>query len=485
MNRLKGLSVLLLTAFCFCAWTTAGVAEEHANIHGKLKGPFETPYDVTRKCLTCHQDAAKDVMKTEHWNWLQKQRINGKEIMYGKKVAMTNFAITVDGNWPQCTSCHIGYGWESAGYDFKEQSNVDCLVCHDTTGTYKKAKNGAGLPRGFAGEKAERHPVDLLFVAQNVGKPQKKNCGACHFAGCGAAHVRHRALDPSFKDPSLDIDVHMSKAGAGMECQKCHFSHAKHNIMGHFEEIHREGIERIYVPGCVECHSATPHKLTILNSHFNAVGCPTCHIPSYAREYATKTNWNWSPETKEEIKKQQLQQHTPVKKLGTFTYEKNLIPSYEWYNGNDTAYLRGDKIDPTKVVRLNGPVGNVNDKNAKIFPYKTHRATQIFDNKYNYLVTPLLSRKGDTAFWKTYDWNAAAKKGMAAIGLPYSGSYGFVNTITYWRINHGVVPADQALDCLDCHGSRGRMNWKYLGYEGDPWEITGLSIKRQKHHVKK
>ena len=484
MKQLKVLSVLLIVGACLIGWTTAGAEDQTNNIHAKIKGPFEGPREVTQKCLQCHQDAAKDIMKTEHWNWLQKQRINNKEIMYGKKVAMTNFAITVDGNWPQCTSCHIGYGWESAGYDFKEETNVDCLVCHDTTGTYKKAREGAGMPRGFTGEE-ERRPVDLLKVAQNVGKPKKKNCGACHFFGCGAAHVRHRALDPSFSDPALEIDVHMSKGGAGMECQKCHYSHAKHNIMGHFEEIHREGTEMIYQPGCVECHSDAPHKLTILNSHFKAVGCPTCHIPSFAREYATKTDWNWSPESKEGDKPEEVAKHTPVKKLGKFTYMKNLLPTYEWYNGKDTAYLRGDKIDPEKVVRLNGPMGNVNEENAKIFPYKSHRATQIYDKKYNYLVTPVLSKKDDTAFWKTYDWDAAAKKGMAAIGLPYSGDYGFVDTITYWRINHGVVPATQALDCLECHGTHGRMDWKYLGYEGDPWETGGLTIHRRKHEMKK
>jgi hypothetical protein len=149
------------------------------------------------------------------------------------------------------------------------------------------------------------------------------------------------------------------------------------------------------------------------------------------------------------------------------------------------SYLRGDKIDPEKVVKLNGPMGNVNDENAKIFPYKTHRATQIYDKKYHFLVTPVFSKKDDTAFWKTYDWNAAAKKGMAAIGLPYSGDYGFVDTITYWRINHGVVPATDALDCLECHGTHGRMDWEYLGYEGDPWETGGLTIHRRKHELKK
>ena len=40
---------------------------------------------------------------------------------------------------------------------------------------------------------------------------------------------------------------------------------------------------------------------------------------------------------------------------------------------------------------------------------------------------------------------------MRRIGLPYSGRYGFIETEMYWPINHMVSPADQALQCVDCH----------------------------------
>ena len=31
-------------------------------------------------------------------------------------------------------------------YDFTKQDNVDCLACHDNTGTYKKFGTDAGYP---------------------------------------------------------------------------------------------------------------------------------------------------------------------------------------------------------------------------------------------------------------------------------------------------------------------------------------------------
>jgi hypothetical protein len=33
-----------------------------------------------------------------------------------------------------------------------------------------------------------------------------------------------------------------------------------------------------------------------------------------------------------------------------------------------------------------------------------------------------------------------------------------------------VSPKEDALSCLDCHDDNGRMNWKALGYKGDPMD---------------
>ena len=94
------------------------------------------------------------------------------------------------------------------------------------------------------------------------------------------------------------------------------------------------------------------------------------------------------------------------------------------------------------------------------------RGKQIYDNKYNTLIAAHLV--GKDGFWKTLDWNQAAEIGMKAAGLPYSGEYGFAETAMYWRLNHQVSVKEDALKCLDCHGDKGRLNWKKLGYKGDP-----------------
>jgi hypothetical protein len=67
-----------------------------------------------------------------------------------------------------------------------------------------------------------------------------------------------------------------------------------------------------------------------------------------------------------------------------------------------------------------------------------------------------------------YDWSKAIAAGMKAANQPYSGQYGFVETSMVWAVNHQVAPKGKALACDDCHGDKGRLDWKALGYEADP-----------------
>lgn len=466
-------AVLSILVLFFATSTVMADVKEHRLIEGPDKGQFNTPSEVTKKCLECHPQEAEDFMKTQHWRWEQLHVINCEEVLFGKKTALTNFAITLKGNWEHCTSCHDGYGWEDETFNFKDKSKVDCIGCHDTTGTYEKSRKGFGMPVGFEKEKPPGEtPVDLLKVARMVDKPTRKSCGRCHFGGCGAARVKHGDLDPSFTSPDYEIDIHMAGDGQNFNCQKCHYPKGKHDIRGHYLAATPEGV---YQSGCLECHSNSPHRLEILNTHYEAIACQTCHIPTFARKYAAKTDWDWSTDTrKKRWEATEGGRRVRVHGMGAFTYNKDIIPQYAWFNGCDDVYMLGDKIDPSQITKLNWPLGEKDDPKAKIFPFKVIHGVQIYDKKHNYLITPLITEEAETSFGKNLDWNTAASKGMKINGLPYSGEYGFTDTVQYWRVNHGVVPGDRALDCLECHGHNGRMDWENLGYAGDPWEIEGL-----------
>ncbi|MBU0729512.1 MAG: tetrathionate reductase family octaheme c-type cytochrome [Proteobacteria bacterium] len=444
----------MLTFFASITLSTTLVVAADSEHTSFITGPISSGPEATKQCLECHEKQADSVMMSTHWTWSMKQEINGKTVERGKKNAINNFCTSVAGNWPRCTSCHIGYGWKDASFDFKDKTAVDCLVCHDTTGTYVKESTGAGMP----GSK-----VDLLHVAQNVGKPVRDNCGVCHFFGGGGDAVKHGDLDSSMSYPDKATDVHMDAEGNDFSCQKCHTTES-HKIAGHAMSVTPGGKDHV---GCENCHDQAPHAESRLNAHAGKVACQTCHIPFYAKNIPTKLSWDWSTAGQDlESSLDQYGKHSYMKKKGSFTWGKMVEPEYAWYNGHAGAYMPGDKMDPEKITSLTYPLGDRNDSNAKIYPFKVHRGKQIYDSKNNIFITAKVF--GDGGYWKDFDWDKAARLGMQASGLGYSGEYAFASTEMFWRINHMVSPKEQALNCLDCHGDSGRMPWKKLGYDGDP-----------------
>ena len=107
--------------------------------HSKFKEldkNFKTGPEVTKACLTCHTEAAKQVHLTKHWTW---EFINpATKRKLGKKNVINNFCTSTKTNQTFCSACHIGYGWKDDKFDFTKEAAVDCLACHDTTKSYKK-----------------------------------------------------------------------------------------------------------------------------------------------------------------------------------------------------------------------------------------------------------------------------------------------------------------------------------------------------------
>ncbi len=428
----------------------------HTDHTALMKGPFTSGPEVTEACLTCHEDAAAQVMKTSHWTWESHAvRVAGhdKPVSLGKKNAINNFCIGIQSNWPGCTSCHAGYGWEDASYDFNKETNVDCLVCHEQTGTYVKAS--AGIPAD---------DVDLLAVAKSVGGPSRDNCGGCHFSGGGGNAVKHGDLDASLYQPSERLDVHMGRYD--FLCTDCHRT-KDHQIGGRALSVSLDATNQV---ACIDCHSETLHKDERINAHVETVACQTCHIPAMALDTPTKVHWDWSAAG------QDLPEdtHTYLKIKGAFVYRQQLKPEFYWFNGTVDHYLMGDKIDSAGVTILNKPRGDIHDPGAKIWPFKVHRGEQVYDRNFQYLLQP--KTVGEGGYWADFNWDQALRLGAVAANLPYSGSYGFTETAMFWPTTHMVAPATQALQCTDCHSENGRFDWARLGYDGDPMVRGGRKV---------
>jgi len=435
-----------------------------------LQQEFNSGPEVTKACLTCHTEASMQIHATKHWTW---DVTSHQDQNLGKRHVINNFCIGVQGNEPRCTSCHTGFGWKDDSFDFTSEERVDCLVCHDKTGTYKKFPTKAGDPvlkdtkfktKMFKG-------VDLAYVAQNVGETSRETCGACHFYGGGGDGVKHGDLDGSLLKPTRQLDVHMGVDGENFSCSQCH-STDEHSISGSRYDplaIDHHGIDLpasdLSSSTCESCHGLSPHiAVPKYNDHVDKVACQTCHIPFMAVERPTKMWWDWSKAGKFDKNGKPLKIKdergfvTYMTAKGEFVWEQNIEPEYKWFNGNNKYVLPGDPIDDSGVVVINPFEGSYEDPEARIWPVKVHRGKQIYDSKNKTFVVPkLFGKKGSGAYWKDYDWDKAIRTNAEEFNFEYSGEYGFVETEMNWALNHMVQPKENALTCNDCHSRDGRL----------------------------
>ena len=507
MKAALALVVLVLAA----AGGQPGAAEETVPLkltttadHSKFKElqqPFGSGPEVTRACLSCHTEAAGQIHRTKHWTWEflnpeSKQRL-------GKKTVLNNYCISIASNYASCTSCHVGYGWKDAKFDFTSQENVDCIVCHDTTGNYRK-------PPGLAGDVVVRDTelppgsgtivkgLDLTNIAQKVGKSSRDTCGACHFFGGGGDGVKHGDLDSSMAAPDRELDVHMDAAGLDFTCATCHKG-SSHDVVGsrYVPTAKEDGGAHLRGRGdkgnpatCVSCHGSGPHKTAPrLNQHATKLACQTCHIPSFARGgVATKMSWDWSvagerdAQGKHVVRKDAKGRIVYESRKGAFTLGENVVPEYAWFNGQVKYTLLTDKIEKSEVpTPINSLGGSHEDGKSLIWPMKVFRGKQPYDPVNKTLVTPHTAGNDDTGYWKNLVWDKAIQAGMEDSGAPFSGKVEFVSTEMSWPITHMVAPKEKAVGCAECHRQQGRLagiEGVYLpGRDANPWlERAGWAL---------
>jgi len=448
-------------------------------------------YEGTESCMMCHEETANAYLDTGHFKWQGKsERIVGFENgTFGKNQLLNNFCIAVPSNEGRCTQCHTGYGYDDDNYDFNNPANVDCLVCHDQSGTYKKNTTTAGLPMPG---------IDLNVVAQSISmgaEPTRKACIGCHANAGGGDNVKHGDLSTDLIATTREYDVHMGVDGGDLSCVDCHgVNHdPKDGAVNHgtagmaLHSIHEGEMKQ-----CTDCHggnalnihagTSAENVLTVANGAHQRLACQTCHIPAIARKISTKVEWYWADAGDGD--------RVPVldpdgrpdydKMKGSFVWSKDVRPVLRWYNGTWERKLIGvnDTYD-SEPVQMAVPQGSYDDPNAKIYPFKLMVGNQPVDTGNKIIMVPHLfgGKGGPNPYWAKYDWNLALQDGAAYTNRPYSGQFGFVDTEMLLTVNHEVAPAEQALgaggtpeSCMDCHVG-GQYQWGQLGWTGDP--LTG------------
>lgn len=446
--------------------------------HSKLKelqGPFSSGPEVTRACLGCHNRAGEQFIHNKHWTWKYTDPKTGQHL--GKSVLVNNFCTNARGNEGMCAQCHAGYGMKDSNYDFSNQENIDCLVCHESTGDYYKLPPTRGN-KACAVMFEGKPPIDWVKSAQSVGLSARSNCGSCHFYGGGGDNVKHGDLSSVLFHPKRSVDVHMGEDGENFSCVICHVGQG-HEWAGSRYEMMAKDDQGTGKPGmprstatCESCHGVEPHPFTLtgikMNDHTDRIACETCHIPAFARGgVATKTDWDWRTAGRLKngegfrlegyVQGNGEPRHTYKSIKGSFKYGENVKPVYRWFNGTMWYTTIDTHFDPAGPVNINTPQGAADDPDSRIWPFKRMHTWQPYDKGNNTLVYMHLWGNDRDAFWGNYDFARAIRHGMEQFDIPYSGEYGFIETYSYWPINHMVAPKEEALSCRECHAKEGRL----------------------------
>ena len=454
----------------------------------------EKVYEGTSDCLNCHGMIGADMLMRAHFTWQGvSSNITGfEEGPHGKNDLINNFCVAVPSNEGRCTQCHAGYGYDDKNYDFNDMKNVDCLVCHDQTGTYAKAPKTAGLPA---------EGVDLGAVARSVanneGVPTIKNCIGCHAKAGGGDNVKHGDLALALVNTTKEFDVHMGTDGANVDCVFCHGvkKDGSKNVIDHgIGGMPYHSVDEGEMKTCEGCHGdansvhAGKPVEAVITLH-PMLACQVCHIPTFARGTPTKTEWYWEDagdlergveyDPSFDYGENGVPIYDPMK--GSFVWENNVRPTLRYFDGKWDRFIIGanDTFTGTPTteapVALGEPSADHNTPGAKIYPFKKMVGNQPADANNNKVLVPHLfgTKGGPNPYWGNWNWDLALQDGALYTGQTYSGAYQFVPTVMYLTVNHEVAPKEQAygytgnISCGDCHNG-GQIDWTELGWTDEP-----------------
>ena len=427
-------------------------------------------YEGTKTCLTCHEDEATSFFHSQHYQWRGEapQIVNAHGAKLGKRNTINDFCTNPMANWigltrnsrgevitQGCSKCHAGLGLVPKPEISREQlENIDCLICHASG--YRRDLYPD--PDGSSSWKPIlwKNQEGLDSVAKRISLPKRTMCLRCHSGSGGGPNFKRGDLEYALADPEPDFDVHMATSGNDIQCVGCHAGE-DHRVRGRGTDL--SGTDMPSKPlscDAVDCHGPAPHEAEVLNHHTKRVYCTTCHIPTFAKEDATDMVRDWStPHYNEEADKYSA----------TITLAKDVTPAYAWYNGTTWEQLPGQPVtvQADGTVGMMIPQGSKADPKARIYAFKLHRAKLPVLDQKNWVI-PIVVEE----FFADGNMDEAVKKAAKDMYGVNDAHYHWVDTTRYMGIFHEVVPAKRALRCLDCHGPKGRLDWKALGYDGDP-----------------
>jgi hypothetical protein len=426
----------------------AAEAKKEVKEHPGREQIAKDGYKGPQTCEECHPGKAREFLGTVHWKHASKvdnvdnldpkkeygmlNRIytmcNGNDIVNDLKEIPKN----ADGKskFSGCNTCHPGPS-EIGSTGPEAEAAVDCLVCHSTEYDFRQRKP-------FKDEKGNvlMGQDRSTKAALAIGKPAVKNCMTCHETAGGGVLVKRGF---SFTE---ETDVHAAK---GMVCVDCHAA-KNHKIPTGYDPNNwaNDGVR----VACGGCHGDAPHDNDAYDRHTAKIACQTCHIPRTGGAVAKDfTVWEQLAD--------KFYEPTTLKKEANET-----VPVYAWYNNR----VRNEP-------RFIGPHGSRKDGKSKITPFKIYMGKAFYDRRSGNLLSMDFAPPMATGDTRAGVESAARTLGMKNPEAVAKNAVPGWQTI-YFGSNH-LVTKSKALNCVNCHGVNGVLNFKALGYT-DP-EIKKLT----------
>ena len=460
----------MLKRFVLAVGTLALLAMPAAAAKTYSHSKYFEHYEGTKTCLKCHMKEAKEFFHSQHYQWegAAPQIVNSHGEKLGKRNTINDFCTNPMANWiglvrnsrgeiltKGCSKCHAGLGKIPSAEMSREQlENIDCLICH-ASGYRRdlyKAEDGTLEWRPILW----KNQVGLDSVSKRISLPKRAMCLRCHSGSGGGPNFKRGDLEYELADANAQFDVHMGTDGADMQCIDCHAGQ-DHRVRGRGADLSGTDMPNARLR-CDndDCHGTHPHQAEILNHHTSRVYCTTCHIPVFAKKDATDMVRDWS---------KPLYHEDADKYSATITMGKDVTPAYAWYNGTTWEQLPKEPV--TRLadgsVGMMVPQGSRENPNARIYAFKLHRGKMPVLKDKNWII-PIVVEE----FFADGNIDKAVKNAAKDFYGIDNAQYEWTDTTRYMGIFHEVQPAKNALRCLDCHGASGHLDWKALGYDGDP-----------------
>lgn len=457
--------------------------------HDTVTGTFDTPAQVTAKCLTCHSSQGTDVANSLHGMKAVSSPYVINDTGLSQKLGEINTFCTYP-NPAQagaaCLTCHPTLG----KFTNLTSSDIDCLMCHndtykrsfvpepdpanwinvidwqgtprtyvpadkDANGNYSVAFNFAAMPAGTTG----------LSLIKGVHRPTTTTCLNCHAKAGGSDWAKRGDIGLNSANPTSTQDKHLASVangGAGLTCSSCHVS-SQHKIPGRGIDLRpTEGsVKSCTATGChAGMDAGNGHLLAGAarsegDRHVKRVACQACHITAYGKGGATETARNW----KGTLTWNQALCMGQGGWAPQETKQANGIPDMVFFNKYSYVYSLGDVLNQVDPITGNtmeaDAVGGVNDAQGVSFltPIKRHTSNMA-----------VMNSGADSGKVIPYDvvWHfmtgkpdEAAARGQAFAG--YSGTYQWKTLEAEMALNHGVSPAANVA-CSNCHHGNGQFS---------------------------